>query len=159
MNRWLQMRVYPAALIAVFAFFLHSCSQENKSKDEELLRHIKEVEWPRAYREQDTVLLDRILADEFKMIGSNGTRSSKKEQIAYIKTHKPGYQSFKFNIDRLEIFENNTAIVSGTGIIDNKDSVGPYELHYSSSNVLIKRDGKWKAISSHTSGDSIIRKN
>ena len=33
------------------------------------------------------------------------------EQIAYIKTHKPGYQSLKFNIDRPGTFENNTAIV------------------------------------------------
>lgn len=149
---------YAFIWITGFFFFLQSCSGESKTNDEEVLRYLKEVEWPKAYREQDTLLLDRILADEFKMIGSDGARSSKKEQIAYIKTHKQSYQSFKFNIDRLEIFENNTAIVSGIGIISNKDSAGPYELHYSSSNVLIRRDGKWKAISSHTSGDSVIRK-
>ena len=145
-------------ILAGLSVLFQSCKEEKKTNDEEVLRYLKEVEWPKAYREQDTVLLGRILADEFKMIGSDGSRSSKKEELAYIKTHKPSYQSFKFNIDRLEIFENNTAIVSGIGIITNKDSIGPYELHYSSSNVLIKRDGNWKAISSHTSGDSIIRK-
>ncbi len=145
-------------ILAGLSVLFQSCKEEKKTNDEEVLRYLKEVEWPKAYREQDTVLLGRILADEFKMIGSDGSRSSKKEELAYIKTHKPSYQFFKFNIDRLEIFENNTAIVSGIGIITNKDSIGPYELHYSSSNVLIKRAGNWKAISSHTSGDSIIRK-
>src|SRR4030095_15136472 len=95
---------------------LLSITQNNsygQSSDEETLRHIKEVEWPKAYREQDTVLLDKILAEEFKMISSDGEYSTKKEQIQYIKTHKPHYTSFKFEIKRLEIFENGTAIVSG----------------------------------------------
>jgi hypothetical protein len=145
--------------IAGLITFIQSCSTEKDTqKDEEVLRHLKEVEWPKAYREQDTALLDRILADEFKMIRSDGVRSTKKKELEYIKTHKPSYESFRFNIDRLEIFENNTAIVSGIGIINYTDSAGPYEIHYSSSNVLIKRNGMWKAISSHTSGDSVIRK-
>jgi len=122
-----------------------------------MLRHIKEVEWPRAYREQDTVLLDKILADEFKMIGSDGEYSDKAHQIQYIKTHKPNYISFKFQIRRLEIFENGTAVVSGTSTIRRKDEKGEYDLIYQSSNVLIKRNGVWKAISSHTSGDQIVR--
>lgn len=129
----------------------------NNAADEKALRYLKEVEWPKAYREQDTVLLDRILAEEFKMIDSDGGYSTKKEQIDYIKTHKPNYISFKFVIKRLEIFENNTAIVSGTGIIRRKDKDGEFELVYQSSNVLIKRGNLWKAISSHTSGDKIVR--
>lgn len=118
---------------------------------------MKEVEWPKAYREQDTVLLDRILADEFKMIGSDGEYSNKKDQMDYIREHKPSYDSFRFEIRRLEIFENNTAVVSGTGHISGHDSIGNYKLLYQSSNILIKRNGIWKAISSHTSGDTIVR--
>jgi hypothetical protein len=130
---------------------------QKESSDEKTLRHLKEVLWPKAYREQDTVLLDRILADEFKMIDSDGNYASKREELEYIKGHKPSYQSFKFDIKRLEIFENNTAIVSGTGTVHSRDAQGEYDMIYQSSNVLIKRDGQWKAISSHTSGDKIIR--
>ncbi|MFD0999804.1 nuclear transport factor 2 family protein [Ohtaekwangia kribbensis] len=146
--------------ILFFSFLLpawYSLAQ-TKAEDEKALRHLKEVEWPKAYREQDTVLLDRILADEFKMIGSDGEWSSKKEELAYIKKNKPAYKSFKFNIKRLDIFENNTAIVSGTGVIQSKDDKGDYEFIYQSSNVLIKRNGIWKAIASHTSGDKVVRK-
>ena len=49
-----------------------SSIQEKKSiiteKDRETLTYLKEVEWPKAYREQDTVLLDRILNDDFEII-------------------------------------------------------------------------------------------
>lgn len=131
---------------------------QTQADDEKVLRYLKEVEWPKAYREQDTVLLDRILADEFKMIGSDGEWSSNKEELAYIRKNKPSYKSFKFNIKRLDIFENNTAIVSGTGVIQSKDDKGDYEYIYQSSNVLIKRNGIWKAIASHTSGDKVVRK-
>src|ERR1700741_2395086 len=101
MNQPLLKKIYGMILLTGYSLLVSSCSAENKNKDEEVLRYMKEVEWPKAYREQDTVLLDRILANEFKMIGSDGSRSFKKEQLAYIKTHKPSYQSFKFNIDRL----------------------------------------------------------
>ena len=127
------------------------------SSDEQKLRYLKEIEWPKAYKEQDTVLLDRILADEFKMIDSDGGYYTKRDELNYIKKNKPTYSSFSFEIKRLEIFENNTAVVSGTGTIRNKDAQGPYTLTYQSSNVLIKRGGQWKAISSHTSGDKIAR--
>ena len=111
-------------LCTVLAFTISQYHSHAQSSDEQILRHIKEVEWPKAYREQDTALLDKILADEFKMIGSDGEYSTKKEQIQYIKTHKPNYISFKFEIKRLEIFENGTAIVSGTGTIRRKDDKG-----------------------------------
>lgn len=132
--------------------------KRNREQDEATLRNLKQVQWPKAYREQDTVLLDRILADEFQMIDSDGIPSTKKEQLAYIKSHKPGYISFEFKIERLDLFENNTAVVSGTGTIRAKDKKGLYDVVYQSSNVLIKRSGEWRAISSHTSGDKIVRK-
>jgi len=141
-----------------FCFLVNSYPQQkDRNADEKILRYLKEIEWPKAYREQDTVLLDRILADEFKMIGSDGEYSTKKDQLEYVKTHKPNNISFRFEIKQLDIFENNTAIVSGTGTIRRKDSDGEYDLIYQSSNVLIKRKGQWKAISSHTSGDKIVR--
>lgn len=127
--------------------------QTNSDKtDEEALRYLKEVEWAKAYREQDTKLLDRILADEFQKIDDKGNWSTKKDELEYISKNKPSYDSFRFEIKRLEIFENGTAIVAGTGHIAGKDKDGEYKIIYQSSNILIKRKGLWKAISSHVSG-------
>lgn len=120
--------------------------------DKKTLRYMKEVEWPKAYREQNTKLLDRILADEFQMIDNAGEWSNKAKELEYIKANRPSYDSFRFEITRLDVFENGTAIVAGTGHVEGKDKNGKYKMTYQSSNMLIKRNGIWKAIASHVSG-------
>lgn len=129
----------------------HIISQ-TATDDKEILRNLKEKIWPKAYQTQDVQLLDLILADEFQMIDASGNVFTKVDEIAYIRHNKPGYDSFEFKIERLDIFENETAIISGTGIIEGKDSEGDYISTYRSSNVLIKRGKDWKAVSSHVSG-------
>lgn len=116
--------------------------------DEEILREIKEVKWPKAYAEQDTVLLDELLGDDFQLIDHTGSWYTKDDELNWIKSHASGYDSFRFEIKRLDIFSNGTAIICGTGHILN-DTI---ETLYQSSNILIKRDGKWEAVLSHVSG-------
>lgn len=153
----------PAIMKHVFAFILLiavlvGCTEKSEktavltADDREKLTTLKEVLWPKAYREQDTVLLDQILADEFQLIDADGNWSDKKFELDYIKKNKPSYDSFRFEIKRLDIFENGTAVVAGTGHIEGTDENGPYKMVYQSSNVLIKRQGEWKAIASHVSG-------
>ena len=76
----------------------------------------------------------------------------KKDEVAYIKQNKPEYDSFKYHVERLDIFDNKSAIVSGTGMIQGADSEGNYITTYRSSNIFVKRNGTWQAISSHVSG-------
>jgi ketosteroid isomerase-like protein len=134
-------------------FFFAPVAAFAQGDDEATLRHFKQVQWPKAYREQDTVLLDRLLATEFQLIDAGGEVTNKRDELAYIKAHKPGYTSFVYTIDRLDVFENGTAIVSGTGLVTGTDPEGkPYRTTYKSSNVLIRRAGRWQAISSHVSG-------
>ena len=126
----------------------------DREADTARLRELKEVLWPKAYREQDVALLNRILAEEFESIDAAGARSTKAEELEYIKKNKPRYDSFRFEVRRLQVFENRTAIVSGTGYIETKpkgDEKGS-RTEYQSSNVFIERDGRWQAIASHISG-------
>lgn len=121
-------------------------------EDRETLTYLKEIEWPKAYREQDTVLLDHILGDDFQMIDNSGTSYTKADELEWIKKNATQHDSFRYEIKRLDILPNGTAIVCGTGHIvsDTVKSV------YQSSNILIKRNGEWKAISSHVSGFKVL---
>lgn len=121
---------------------------KNTQADAQQLRHLKEVEWPKAYKEQDTLLLDRILGDDFKMIDAQGNWSDKAFELQWIKEHGTQYDSFFYEIKRLDVLPNGTAIVAGSGHIFNDSTYTEYQ----SSNVLIKREGQWKAILSHVSG-------
>lgn len=116
--------------------------------DSTYLRHVKEVEWPRAYATHDTLLLDRILGDDFVLIDQDGNWFSKQDELAWIKKNAVRHDSFRYEIRRLDILPNGTALVCGTGHIQN-DSV---RSEYQSSNIFIKRDGIWKAVQSHVSG-------
>lgn len=137
----------------VTIFIMISCQEASKErsvieKDEETLRYLKEIEWPRAYREQDTLLLDKILGEDFQLIDQSGGRYSKNDELNWIKEHAMEHDSFYYEIKRLDLFENGAAIIASTGHIFNDTTYSLYE----SSNVLIKRNGTWKAVLSHVSG-------
>lgn len=146
-------------LLFVTLFLFSSCQSENKktgaslqewveSAESEKITQLKEIDWPKAYASQDTTLLDRILHDEFEMIDGSGRWYSKSDEIDWITNNKTEYDSFRYQIKRLDFFKNNTAIVSGTGHIINKGKRSEYQ----SSNVLIFEKERWQAISSHVSG-------
>ena len=143
-------------LAGILALVIISCKTEVQEgqiaevSDEDLkaLRYLKEVEWPQAYRESDTMLLDRILGDDFQMIDAAGNWSDKAGELKWIKENNYAPDSFNYEIKRLETLENGTALICGTGHIFNDST----HTIYQSSNILIKREGDWKAVASHVSG-------
>ncbi len=120
--------------------------------DEETLRRLKLEDWPRAYREGDPALLDTILAREFQMVRADGGWSDKRAELEHVARQRATYRDFRFEIRRLEVFENGTAVVAGRGVVTGPESDPTGAFEYQSSNVLIKRDGRWQAILSHVSG-------
>jgi hypothetical protein len=116
--------------------------------DKKTLRYVKEVLWPRSYREQDTALLGKILHDDFQMIDADGNLSDKAAELEWIQHNPWKVDSFRYDIQRLDVWPNGTAIVSGTGhmLSDSTEST------YWSSNVFIKSDGTWRAVASQVSG-------
>jgi hypothetical protein len=140
-------------LVALLCLLVSPAAGRDAAGDDaEALRRLKLDAWPRAYREGDPALLETILADEFQMIGPDGEWSDKRAELQHVSRERARYREFRFEIRRLEVFENGTAIVAGRGVVVGpaSDPLGGYE--YQSSNVLIKRGGRWQAVSSHVSG-------
>ena len=135
------MRSFLLLLTLVASFSV--LANPDPDDDEATLRHIKTTLWPTAYRTQDTELLGRLLHDSFQMIDNAGNRSNKAKELDWIATNQWNPGEFEYRIERLDIY-GDTAIVDGTGIAEN--------YRYKSSNVLIRENGEWRAISSHVSG-------
>ena len=150
MNRKWQMAVLTS--LAMLILLSGVGFAEDDRSDEEQLREIKEVLWPRAYAEQEVDLLDTLLAEEFQMIDAEGKWTTKAEEMAWVRAHGTGYDSLVFEIKRLDVFENGSAIVAGQGVVMGTSDKGAYALRYQSTNVMIKRDGRWQAVASHVSG-------
>lgn len=146
-------RSIPLMLILLLGFGLPFPTQASEPRDDEtLLRELKEVLWPKAYREGDVALLDRILASEFQMVDASGDWSSKRAELDYVAKNRPTYRSLRFEIRRLDVFDNGTAVVAGRGVVLGQESDPDGDFEYQSTNVLIWRDGRWQAIASHVSG-------
>ena len=137
-------------VLALLVITLISCdgAEPIGEKDREALRYLKEVQWSAAYRGQDTVLLDRILHEDFQLIDAEGNTFTKADELEWVKKNEWKVDSFRYEIKRLETWPNGTAMVSGVGhmLSDSAETV------YWSSNVFIKTEGLWKAVSSHVSG-------
>jgi ketosteroid isomerase-like protein len=151
MSSGVRTSVAATVLLSLLATVCHAGAPD-RTADEAALREIKEVLWPRAYFTQDARLLDRILADEFESVDGEGNLSTRKQELDWVSKNKPNYDSMTFSIRRLEIFDGDTAIVSGMGTIRGRNEKGPYVGEYQSTNIFIKRGGAWRAVASHVSG-------
>ena len=123
-----------------------------QTDDEAVIRKFKTEDWPRAYRTQDTALLDRMLADSFRVVDDQGVWSTKKEEIDWLSKNPWKNDGFTYTIKRLDIFGGDTAIVAGEGLVRFETGEKPRQMRYQSSNVLVKADGVWRAVASHVSG-------
>ena len=112
--------------------------------DDGILRNFKTVLWPQAYRDGDAELLGRLLHDSFEMVDAEGNVSTKADELEYVANNLWDPGSFEYRIERLSIYDNGVAVVTGEGVAS--------KYRYRSSNVLVKEAGEWRAISSHVSG-------
>ncbi len=140
-------------ICAVVLSTTSAAAGDSAIEDEAMLRQIKTELWPRLYREQDVAGLDSLLHPSFQMLDGSGTRSTKAQELAYVAANKPSYLSFNFEIARLDVYPNGTAIVDGVGRVQ-QDACRSFE--YVSSNILIKQQGYWRAVASHVSGGKSV---
>lgn len=138
-------------LLVLSLLALTSTATAVEPDDQAQLRHIKLELWPKAYREQDVELLDRILDESFQMIDGRGKISTKADEVAWIAENATSYDSFHYEIERLDVYAGLSAIVAGQGTIAGTRDGKVWTHVYRSSNVLIKRDGRWVAVASHVS--------
>lgn len=147
------IRPIPRVLLPILLLGLAAASPaaDPASDAEAVLRRIKLELWPRAYREQDIELLDRLLDPRFQMIDGEGRPSSKADELAWVAAHAPGYDTFDYQIERLDVFADSSAIVAGRGTVSGERDGQRWTHVYRSTNVLVKRDGRWVAVASHVS--------
>ncbi|MEQ9403749.1 MAG: nuclear transport factor 2 family protein [Cyclobacteriaceae bacterium] len=152
------MKIFFVSLILAFLVSCSTSDQASSSEailsddDYEVLTNLKMVSMAKAYDDQDTVLLDQLLHENYLLVDDGGLTYSKKDELAYVAEYGSSYDSLFFDIKSLEIFKNGTATLFGEGTIVGSDLDGSYSLSYKSTDVFIKENGEWKAISSHVSG-------
>src|SRR5579863_4564898 len=108
-----------------------------------------EHDWVDAAKAADADKLGQILADDWVSIGPDGTKQTKKGDLADVKSGASKLESFEFGPMEVKVL-GNVAVVQGSdtekSTSKGKDSSGKYVW----MDVFAKRDGKWQAVRSQT---------
>ncbi|MFZ0769995.1 MAG: nuclear transport factor 2 family protein [Candidatus Sulfotelmatobacter sp.] len=103
--------------------------------------------WLNAEKTHDAAAFEKIVADDWIAINSDGKSQTKAERAAEIKAAHT--TSTTMGDMKVRVF-GDTAVVTGTDDEitreDGKESSG----HYAWTDVFVKRNGKWLAVASQT---------
>lgn len=117
------------------------------SSDEDEVRRV-ESEWGDAFEQRDFAALDRIMADEYILTDPLGNVRNKAESIAAIATNEVLFESTKSDDIKVRI-NGDTAIVTARSTFRGRYKGWSMAGRYQYTDVLVKRDGSWQAVSSH----------
>jgi ketosteroid isomerase-like protein len=108
-----------------------------------------ERDWSQAGLKKDFKTLDRIMADDWVSIDSQGQATTKAQTLAAMKSAESSQQSIALGEMKVRVF-GTAAIVTGTdvekGSYKGQDSSGKYAW----MDVFVKRDGRWQAVASQS---------
>lgn len=117
------------------------------SPDEAALMEI-EREWGKALLAGDTMAMDRFVAPEWTLTNPMGYVETKAEADAALRSGDLDFESMTPQDLKVKVY-GDTAIVTGQSYdkakYKGKDVSGTYRF----TDVFVKRDGKWMAISTH----------
>jgi ketosteroid isomerase-like protein len=132
-------------LLAIFS--LPARGVDTKDVEKAIIQ--MEKDWTEAGIKKDVAALDRILADDWIAIDFEGNIVNKASVIADLKSGASTNTSVDLGEMKVRVY-GDTAIVIGSdtekSTYKGKDSSG----HYVWTDVFVKRNGRWQAVSSQS---------
>jgi ketosteroid isomerase-like protein len=122
-------------------------SNSSISSEEDEVRRV-EFEWGVAFERRDFATLDRIMADEYILTDPLGNVRGKAEGLAALETNDVLFESTKSDNVNVRI-NGDTAVVTGRSTFKGRYKGWSMAGQYQYTDVLVKRNGSWQAVSSH----------
>jgi len=121
---------------------------------EEVVTQI-EHEWVDAVKAGDAEKVSQILADDWVGVGYDGSKETKQNHLADMKSGKAKLESFEFGPMDVKVL-GTVAVVQGSNTeksttTDGKDSTGKFAW----MDVFVQRDGKWVIVRSQSTESTI----
>ncbi|MFZ1975057.1 MAG: nuclear transport factor 2 family protein [Candidatus Acidiferrales bacterium] len=146
-----------ALLVAACVGLVFARTQTLPAKDLDVAETVKQLEhdWVEAAKIGDTEKVSQILADDWIGIGYDGSKETKQDHLADMKSGRTKLESFEFGPMDVMVL-GNVAVVQGSNTeksstADGKDSSGKYAW----MDVFVKRDGKWVIVRSQSTESTI----
>jgi len=146
------MKRLSAVTVLILAVVLLAASQTTEQKltgknlkiKQELIK--LEEEWHNAYVRHDAEPLERILADDYIAVYSNGKSVNKAQSIEDLKADESIYDySTPYDMDMR--FYDNTVVIIGRTKDKWKNQKGEdLTAEYRWTDVFVKRNGRWRCV-------------
>lgn len=114
---------------------------------EDEIRRI-EIEWGEAFERRDMETLDRLMADDYILTDPIGSVRTKAESLAAIERNEVLFESTKSDNVKVRI-NGDTAVITGRSTFRGRYKGWSMAGQYQYTDVLVKRSGSWRAVSSH----------
>ena len=124
-------------------------------------RELKKVEadWANAYLRHDAAILERILADEFISVGSNGKSHNKAQDIEELKADSAVYEySTPYDLE-IRIYGNGAVVIGRTKERGHYDSGRPFVNEYRWTDIFVKRQGRWQCVAAQVASIPPLKTN
>ena len=117
------------------------------TSEEDEIRRV-EIQWGEAFERRDVASLDRLMVDEYILTDPLGNVRDKAESLAAIATNEVHFESTKSDNVKVRI-HGDTAVVTGRSAFRGRYKGWSMAGRYQYTDVLVKRNGSWQAVSSH----------
>ena len=107
-----------------------------------------EIDWGNAFERRDMATLDRMMADEYTLTDPLGHVRNKSETLTAIQTSEVDFESTHSDDVNVTIYDD-TAVVTGRSTFRGRYKGWSMAGTYQYTDVLVRRNGSWKAVSSH----------
>ncbi len=126
-----------------------SAAAESAADIEKALTQM-ERDWIEASKNKDKTKLEGILADDWVAISWDGKSYTKAESIAASLATDTQLDSYTLDPLKVRVF-GDVGIVTGGNIEKSRFKGKETSGHYAWTDVFTKRNGRWQAVSSHSS--------
>lgn len=130
-----------------------SCLAQSNHADEREIRKT-EREWLNSYLTRDAAVMDRIEADEFRIVYPDGSILTKAQELENLKKAAAPQADLKLETEdeKVRIY-GAAAVVTGNFIQKGRYKAGPkngqeFRIVERYLDIYVKRDGRWQVIAS-----------
>jgi ketosteroid isomerase-like protein len=106
--------------------------------------------WDRSMVENDADAIGRYMADEWTIIGSDGSVSDKATFLALVRSGVLSHDVMESDDMRVRVY-GDTAVVTSRGVSGGKYQDQPFREIERVSCVFVRADGRWRCVLTHLS--------
>lgn len=136
-------------IACLFVFSTVAFGQKAPRTADAVIKTLQEI--CKAYETKDTAVLLRLMTEDFTLTSSNGTISTRDDEIGELKSGKVTYQTFENRDMKVRLYGDKTAIVTGRTIVKGVYEKTAIDAEFQFTDTLVRRDGVWRIAASHAS--------